>query len=301
MSVAPALKTTTATDTATPKRGINFDSRFVAPILITFILLVAHMNFGILEEYPKTLLAIGVSVLTELILGRLFTGKWPHLASAYISGISCGILVRSPEWWPYAAAAAISITSKYVIRVKGRHLWNPSNLGIACLLFLAPQTVASLSIQWGNNLAAMAVIWLLGGFIVSRLGRLHIVATYVSAFVALALFRAFLGGSEAGLLPRFYAEIAPITGPMYQLFIFFMITDPKTTTGPKWAQMVVVFSVAVMECILRLRGDMYAIHAPYYALFLVGPAANLIEIGLTELEKRKAQGAIPAKEAVGAA
>jgi hypothetical protein len=62
---------------------------------------------------------------------------------------------------------------------------------------------------------------------------------------------------------------------MYQLYVFFMITDPKTTVHAKWAQCVVVFVVAVAEMILRLAE---VVHAPFYALFLVGPAANLIEI-----------------------
>jgi len=82
----------------------------------------------------------------------------------------------------------------------------------------------------------------------------------------------------------FLAEVAPITGPMYQLFIFFMITDPKTTVKPRWAQCLVVFLIAVVEMILRLAEN---IHAPYYALAIVGPIANAIEIALTS--KRQAQ------------
>ena len=92
---------------------------------------MGHLSFGILESYQKTLLAIAVAIGTELILGRIFFRKWLHPASAYISGISVGILVRSPAFWPYALCAAISIMSKYVLRVKGRHIWNPSNFGIS--------------------------------------------------------------------------------------------------------------------------------------------------------------------------
>ena len=65
---------------------------------------------------------------------------------------------------------------------------------------------------------------------------------------------------------------------MYQLFIFFMITDPKTTVHPRWAQCLVAFLVAAVEAALRL---MEFVHAPYYALFIVGPAANLVEIALS--------------------
>ena len=130
--------------------------------MITGILLVGQLSFGILESYDRTLLAIASSIVMELILGRLITGKWPHLASAYITGISVGILIRSPAFWPYILCSLISITSKYAIRWRGRHLWNPSNLGVSAMLFLAPASVASLSIQWGNAVWPMLVIWLLG-------------------------------------------------------------------------------------------------------------------------------------------
>lgn len=304
-TVTTAAAAPPAAPTAAPRR-FTVDSRYVAPILITFILIGANFGFGILEAMQKTAVAIITSILTELVLGKLITKKWPHLASAYISGISCGILVRSPEWWPYILAAMISITSKYAIRVNGRHLWNPSNLGIAALLFLAPQTVASLSIQWGNNVYPMLVIWALGTFIVSRLGRMRIVATYVLAFVGFALLRAVIGapGAPSTFSARFLSEVAPITGPMYQLFIFFMITDPKTTVTSKRGQMLVAFLVAAMECALRLYGNFYnstlAVHAPYYALFLTGPSANLIEIGVQAWRKRRGTPATP-KPAVAAA
>ena len=137
----------------------RLDNRLLPPILITCILITAHLNFGILEAYERTALAILTAIATELILGRITYGTWLHPASAYISGISVGILVRSPFLWPYVFASFISILSKYVLRLKGRHLWNPSNLGVSAVLFLAPQTVSLLSIQWGNNLWPMAVIW----------------------------------------------------------------------------------------------------------------------------------------------
>ena len=70
--------------------------------------------------------------------------------------------------------------SKYVLRIKGRHIWNPSNFGISAMLFLVPETVASLSIQWGNYLLPMLVIWVLGSVIIWRLRRFHITFTYVA-------------------------------------------------------------------------------------------------------------------------
>jgi enediyne biosynthesis protein E5 len=259
---------------------VSLDNRYIAPAFITCILLVGHLSFGILESYPKTLLAIVTSIALELTLGRIFLHKWLHPASAYISGISVGILVRSPAYWPYALCAAISIMSKYVLRVKGRHIWNPSNFGISVMLFLAADTVASLSIQWGNYLLPMLVIWVLGSIIIARLHRFHITGIYVASFLAFAFLRSWMTGSP------WQSEVAPITGPMYQLFIFFMITDPKTTVRSRRGQCIVVFLVALLEMALRLR---QVIYAPFYALFIVGPTAMLIEIWLDSRRENSAK------------
>ena len=70
--------------------------RYLAPLLITGILVSAHLSFGILEGYSRTGLAIVVAIAAELVMGRLTYGRWPHPASAYITGISVGILIRSP-------------------------------------------------------------------------------------------------------------------------------------------------------------------------------------------------------------
>lgn len=251
------------------KRKPKFDQRYVAPLFVTIVLIGANLTVGALESPWKTALAIVSAVATELVLGRIFTGKMPHLASAYVSGISVGILVRSPFFWPYALCSVISIASKYVLRMDNRHIWNPSNFGIAAMLFLAPQAVASLSIQFGNSLGPVFVIWILGAVIISRLKRFHISLTYVLSFLILAGVRSVFTGHS------FWAEVAPITGPMYQLFTFFMITDPKTTVSTKKGQIAVAFLVAVAECIFRL---FQSVHAPYFALFIVGPAANMLEI-----------------------
>ena len=246
----------------------SLDNKWIAPMFITSILVVGNLSFGMLESYKKTGIAIVASLITELILSKIYFGKWPILASAYISGISVGILVRSPAVWPYFVCAVVSIMSKYVLRVNNRHIWNPSNFGIAVLVFLAPETVATLSIQWGNYLLPMIVIWCLGSVIIARLHRFNITGTYVACFIALAFVRSWITGSP------WQSEVAPLTGPMYQLFIFFMITDPKTTVKSRKWQSIVVAIVALVEMILRLDQVVYA---PFYALFLVGPTALLIE------------------------
>lgn len=248
---------------------MTFDRRLVGPLLITIILLGAHWSFGMLRGYEAITLAVASTVITEFSLRRILTGQAPQLASSYISGISITILVRSPMLWPYALGGAISVMSKFVLRLRGRHLWNPSNFGICALLFLAPFAVAPLSVQWGNNVWPMLVIWGVGLFTVWQAKRAHITVAYVLSFFLFALVRSAITGSP------YAAEVAPVTGPMYQLFALFMVTDPKTTVSSKSGAVAVAVLVAFVEMLLRL-GEV--IYAPFYALFLVGPAALLVEM-----------------------
>ena len=217
-------------------------------------------------------------MLTEHFLSRVVYGKAKNLSSAYISGISVGILVRTTLLWPFAITAILSIMSKYVLRFRERHIWNPSNFGISWMLAFVPFSVAGLSIQWGNNIWPMFVIWVLGLFIVWRAKRLHITATYVISFILFSYLRSRITGDP------FFTEVAPLTGPMYQLFVFFMITDPGTTVNNRNGQILVAFLVALVEFLLRLN---QVIYAPFYALFLVGPAAMVIYLQLQKIHQSR--------------
>ncbi|MBS1524516.1 MAG: hypothetical protein JST19_02640 [Bacteroidetes bacterium] len=253
---------------------------YVPPAFITLILLIGQVSFGILDSYINVIGAIATSVLAEMLLSRFVLGSRKNLASAYITGISVGILIRSNVLWPYIVTALISIMSKYVLRYKGRHLWNPSNLGVSWMLLMASSYVAGLSMQWGSNLAAMVVIWVLGLGIVYRAKKLHVTLVYVISFIVLGYVRSLITGDT------FLAEISPLTGPMYQLFIFFMITDPGTTVSKKKWQIVVVILVALVEFALRLDGVIYA---PFYALCVVGPVARFIDLKVSAKELSSAR------------
>lgn len=250
-------------------RWLKNNFQYIPPAFLTLILLVGQFTFGILDSYANLVVAIATSVVAEIVLARVVLGTRKNLASAYITGISVGILIRSNVVWPYFITALLSILSKYVLRYKGRHLWNPSNFGVSWMLALQSMSVAGLSIQWGSNLAAMGVIWVLGLFIVNRAKRLHVTVTYVISFIILAYIRCLITGDA------FLAELSPLTGPMYQLFIFFMITDPPSSVSTRKGRIIVAVLVAIVEFILRLN---HYIYAPFFALFLVGPIAKFLDL-----------------------
>jgi enediyne biosynthesis protein E5 len=270
--------------TATAARegsGRSFSPARVNPkhliiFLITLILVLGEWRYSILGGYQRLALTLGSCLIAEAALAKLLGARAPSYSSAYISGISLSLLLKPQAGllWPFWLGGFLAIGSKYLLLYRGRHLWNPSNFAIGALVMLAPGSVAILSHQWGNEVATNAVIWALGLVIAGRARVLHVTLAYLVSFGVLAVARTLLTG--APLL----AEIAPVTGPMYQLFIFFMITDPRTTVGTRRGRIVVVALIAVVEALIRLAGDagipglapLYY-SPPILALFFVGPVA----------------------------
>jgi enediyne biosynthesis protein E5 len=285
-----ALSAPAPPSAATPKKSGRFSKfkPFLAPILITFILVTGNFSYGVLESFWHTALAILTSIVAETIMSRFATGRWPHIASAYITGISVGILLRTPLYWPFIMCSLLSISSKNALRVGGRHLWNPSNLGVSVLLFLAPRTVSPLSQQWGNDIWVPIVILSLGMLILYTLGRLHITVTFIVAFSILAYVRHLITGVDWLIL------VGQLTSPGYLLFMCFMITDPATTAKTRLRRCVVTVVVAIVDTLFHLDGQ---VHAPYYALFWVFPAANLLEIGWTRWQAPKPPATPPSAAA----
>lgn len=261
-----------------PLSKIKIPPGFIGPLLITGLVIAAHISFGVLDGWEKFAAALVAAMATEAGFHKIVTGKWRNVSSAYISGNSAGILVRSPMIWPFALCAAISIASKYVLRFRGTHIWNPTNFGIVIMLLIASDSMAVLSIQWGSNMWAMLAIWVVGLAVISKVKLFHVCAVYVLSFIGFAWLRSIYSGD------LFLAEVAPLTGPMYQLFVLFMITDPKTTVSTKNGRMMVAFLIAMVEMFFRL-GE--AVYAPFYALFIVGPIALIAEMLWSDWKKKK--------------
>jgi hypothetical protein len=101
----------------------------------------------------------------------------------------------------------------------------------------------------------------------------HLTIGYLALFAALAWLRTLFNGHS------FLAEVGPITGPMYTLFVFFMVTDPRTIVSGRGKQLFVLLVIALLECAIRMAADggwlsdtNPLVFAPgMYALFIAGP------------------------------
>jgi Na+-translocating ferredoxin:NAD+ oxidoreductase RnfD subunit len=263
------------------ERGSRLDPRYLIALLITLVLVAAQLRYGMVGGYQRLVLALAVCTGTEALLSWFDRGRVVNLLSAYISGLSLTLLIKPQggALWPFVLGGLLAISSKYVLRYRGNHLWNPTNFAIAALLLAAPHRVSVLSHQFGNDLATNLVIWTFGLVVAARVGVLHITLSYVASFLLLNGLRAVALGQP--LLP----EIAPITGPMYQLFVFFMITDPRTIVRGRRGQIVAVVLIALMEALIRFASDQgwplptaFNAAPAFLALALVGPVAKWLDL-----------------------
>lgn len=180
--------------------------------------------------------------------------------SGVITTLGLLLLVDSPSVWPYAAVGAVSILSKHLLRVDGRHLFNPLNFGLVVgLLFLSSEVTVQPG-RWGGSLSGMAAVAALGALTVYRAKRLDLALGWLTAFALGACLRAALAHKPAAAL------LAPVTGASFQLFTFFMITDPMTTPQTRPGRLTFAGLLGALDAVLRSRE---VVNAPFFALFVL--------------------------------
>ena len=204
-------------------------------------------------EFRLSIAQILIAVLTCAVLEVAITFRrqrvimWP--ASALLTGNGVAFILRVPGtvhgdwwslngWWIFAGTAAFALLSKYVIRRHGRHVFNPSNIGlVVCFLVLGPALAEPLDFWWGPMspwLALALALIVAGGFAILR--RLHLLGIAIGFWLVFAAGIALLAATDHAMTARWH--LGPITGadlwrilvfsPEILVFLFFMITDPKT-------------------------------------------------------------------------
>ena len=114
------------------ERASKLDPRYLIAFLITLVLVAAQLRYHMVGGYDRLALALGVCIATEALLSWFERGKIVNLLSAYISGISLTLLIKPQggALWPFALGGFLAISSKYVLRYRDNHLWNPTNFAI---------------------------------------------------------------------------------------------------------------------------------------------------------------------------
>jgi Na+-translocating ferredoxin:NAD+ oxidoreductase RnfD subunit len=242
----------------------------VAAVVIT-IHVLGQLGLHFWVSVPQILAAILTCAVIEVALtfrqSRAFV--WP--ASAMLTGSGVALILRvvgtQPDdpWsthavWLFAAVAGLSLLTKYVIRYRGTHVFNPSNIGlVVAFVVLGTTRVEPLDFWWAPlnvwMIAAYAVI-IGGGLLITR--RLRLLGMAAAFWIGLAVGVGILAGSGHCMTARW--AFAPVCGfdfwrvivssPEVLIFLFFMITDPKTTSAGRVGRVAFGLLVAVTSTLL---------------------------------------------------
>lgn len=188
--------------------------------------------------------------------------------SALISGLSLCLLLRTN--WPALAiaAAAIAVSSKFLVRLHGKHLFNPTNFGIVCLMALTGQVWVSPG-QWGNVAFFGFLMACLGGLVVNRASRSDVTYAFIAFYMTLVFGRTIWLG-EPWSIPLHRLQNGALL-----LFTFFMISDPRTTPNSRVGR--IVFALIVASGAWYIQFRLFRTNGPLWSLALCSLAVPLID------------------------
>jgi Na+-transporting NADH:ubiquinone oxidoreductase subunit NqrB len=226
-------------------------------------------------DFQLSIAQILVSLITCAVLEvgiafwRHHVLLWP--ASALLTGNGVAFVLRVPGtehgdwwsmngWWIFAGTAAVALLSKHLIRFRGRHIFNPSNFGLVlCFLLLGAERADPLVLWWGpmSPALALAVVLIVGGGI-AILRRLHLLVIAVVFWITFAAGIGVLALSGHEMTAPWH--LGPLSGlsfwwvlvssPEILVFLFFMITDPKTIPDSRGGRLAYSVGVALLATVL---------------------------------------------------
>ncbi|MEM6703865.1 MAG: DUF2330 domain-containing protein [Acidobacteriota bacterium] len=197
------------------------DPRHFQIVALSALVIWGRSALGIDIRAEHLLVAGGASLLTEALGARL-RGRRFDPRSPLISSLSLCLLARTASLGFLAATAVVAIGSKFVLRARGKHVFNPTNFGIVTMWMLTDGVWVSPG-QWGRGAVVGVFCVLFGAFVIHRAVRSDVTLSFLSSYALLLGVRAFWLGD-----PLEIAAHSLQSGALL-IFAFFMISDPRTT------------------------------------------------------------------------
>lgn len=206
-------------------------------ITVLFALLaygVGRLGFEVGWAQVFTILC--TALLTQYACSRMFRLPSFDPRSPMISGLSLCLLLRANDPWLMILTTALTILSKFILRWKNKHIFNPTNFGLT-LMLLTDQAWVSPG-QWGSQAFFGFLLACLGGLVIYRAARSDVTYAFLLFYAAILFSRALWLGD-------------PLSIPLHQLqngafliFAFYMISDPRTTPDSRAGRILFAFLVA---------------------------------------------------------
>jgi Na+-transporting NADH:ubiquinone oxidoreductase subunit NqrB len=207
--------------------------------IATLSSLLAWGLFGLRFDIRWDVAAVmGVVALSTQYLASRAVGLRCEAKSALISILSLCLLLRTNYLSLAALAAVLTIGSKFLLRIDGRHVFNPTNFGIAVTMAATGAVWVSPG-QWGTGTFFAFLMACLGGLVTHRAARSDVTYAFIASYATVLFGRALWLGDPLSI------PLHQMQNGAFLLFSFFMISDPKTTPESRAGRILFALAVAL--------------------------------------------------------
>ncbi|TBR17370.1 hypothetical protein EPO15_17040 [bacterium] len=217
-------------------------------------------------EPLQAFLCVGSALLTQAFFLKALKLPEVGFLSAAVTGLGLSLLVRTDTLWVHPLAAFVGIAGKFLVRVRGKHLFNPANLGVVFALLVTGRAWVSPA-QWGHELSSAGWVILLGAVIALRARTADVSLAFLASFLGLCALRILWLGQRWAVLGHRLDDASLI------LFTFFMISDPRTIPDSRRGRIAVAGLTALAA--FAWQFGLYRQNGLFYALFLLTPTTAL--------------------------
>src|SRR3954471_13223820 len=248
---------------------LPLDPRYYQIAVLSGLLLygLGWLHFDITPV--RAALLLGTALLTQYVCTRLWRLPRFDPKSALISGLSLCLLCRTNFAAVAILAAVVTISSKFVVRWKRKHIFNPTNFGLVFLMALGAPIWVSPG-QWGNVAYFGFLMACLGGLVVNRAARSDVTYAFLISFAALQFGRA------AWMMQRSAVPLHRLESGALLLFAFFMISDPKTTPNSRAGR--ILFASLVTALAGFIQFGLYRTNGILWSLAILSLSVPLIDV-----------------------
>jgi Na+-translocating ferredoxin:NAD+ oxidoreductase RnfD subunit len=230
-----------------------------------FGFLFAYVIYAlIVPSFTRSWQQFVVTFLTCGALDYLILRIWKKVNlfpfSSFISALGIFLLCDSPYIWPYFVVSVITVLSKHLIKVDGKHIFNPNNISLVIGWILFNKYMTLTSGGWGGVTWLAFVIICLGFYLIIKAKMVNVTLAFTTTFIIGSVIRSLL------LDQALMMTLAPITGPAFFLYAFHQLTDPATVPRNPKIQIFYGVSVGIMDTIFRYNQNKFA---PFLALCIM--------------------------------
>jgi len=231
--------------------------------LLLYGVIWLHFDISVIQ----IAVTLATALLTQYVGKRFYNLPAFDPKSPLISALSLSLLLRTNHLEVAALAAAVAIGSKFVIRWKDKHVFNPTNLALVVMIggglgWISPG-------QWGQVAWFGFLVACLGSLVVTRAARADVTLAFLTFYIGLLFARAVRLGD-------------PLTIPFHQIesgalliFSFFMISDPKTTPDSRTGR--IIYALLVTLAALYVQFGFFRPNGPLWGLIACAPFVPLID------------------------